>query len=394
MKIKMKKKTFLWSALLFVSLTAACMEEEVLIDDEVATSEQALNSNAFVSQQPFGTVEVLVQGVSYTGVLVTPRLVLTSNSLVNTNTNPASVSIRWNNNHHPVETRVAKHIDTSAYFPGALIQIAPINDRTMVSISTRSNNSLATNRELLHCVDYVNGRARYTNQYVGSNPGINTFRISPDSFSQALNAADLGVPCFDLSEYKLFGFVTSTGAMNTVNAYRAGNMAWWIENMDHLADIRERRASRWDYSVAGPMSFYLRAPSGHRMCMDIPWGSPNQGVGINQYNCHSGRNQQFYLDYSVDRNNPQIVSASSGLCLDIPGNSSASGVRIQQYKCHQGWNQRFNQSLWSNNSVKIRHPYRTNLCLGLQGSASNSSQAVQQETCSGARDQQWGWIWR
>ena len=363
-------------------------------EDPLEASDQALSASASSTSIPYGTVEVRVGSARHNGVLVTSRLVLTSNRWVNTATSPASVTITWKRGSQTA-TRTAKYIDTSAYFPGALITISPLSDPTMAPISQRRLSDVANSGDLLRCQGYVNGTLRYTDQRISGTPAWNTFRLEPTLPHPPLDSNDAGMPCFDLTSYTLLGFVTrGGGALQASDTYRAGNMAWWIENMAHLADVRARADRIWNGTAVGPLSLYVNAPDGTRMCMDIPWGSPNQQVGVNQFPCHSGRNQQFYLDYRHDSSRPQIVSAASGLCLDVPSSSSYSGVRIQQYRCHAGLNQRWGQRYWSGGGIKLQSAYRSDRCLGIEGSGSSSKKPVVQESCSGANDQRWNWWWR
>jgi len=80
-------------------------------------------------------------------------------------------------------------------------------------------------------------------------------------------------------------------------------------------------------------------------CMDIVGGSLADQAVVQQYTCHGGPNQQWYLIPFGSSGNHLIVSRNSGKCLDVAGGSLADYARIQQYRCHGGLNQQFRLQL-------------------------------------------------
>ena len=134
------------------------------------------------------------------------------------------------------------------------------------------------------------------------------------------------------------------------------------------------------------------------MCADIPWGSPFAGDAVNQFSCHYGPSQRFWLDYSVDSSNPRLVSDSSGLCIDVPGSSTVPGTNLQQYGCHSGLNQRFEFTSWNDAyggwRVRPLSGVGANLCLSVEGGSSPGSAPIEERPCVGTWDQRWYLSWR
>jgi hypothetical protein len=91
------------------------------------------------------------------------------------------------------------------------------------------------------------------------------------------------------------------------------------------------------------------------LCMDVPNSSIFSGQTVWTYTCNGGPNQRWFLrhpqsclggnlwDYWLipGCSNVYIENMNSGLCLDIPNGSTNPDVPIQQYPCHYGNSQLF-----------------------------------------------------
>jgi hypothetical protein len=75
--------------------------------------------------------------------------------------------------------------------------------------------------------------------------------------------------------------------------------------------------------------------------LDVPNGSHDSGVFIQQYSAHMGPNQRWRFLPAGDNASVQIVGENSGLALDVPGFSTAPGIGIQQYQPNNGTNQQW-----------------------------------------------------
>jgi hypothetical protein len=75
--------------------------------------------------------------------------------------------------------------------------------------------------------------------------------------------------------------------------------------------------------------------------LDVPNGSHDGGVFIQQYSAHMGPNQRWRFVPAGDNVSVQIIGENSGLALDVPGFSTAPGIGIQQYQPNNGANQQW-----------------------------------------------------
>lgn len=112
------------------------------------------------------------------------------------------------------------------------------------------------------------------------------------------------------------------------------------------ADVNQFRChsgtnQRWvarPAAVAGFVSF-VNENSG--LCLDMRFGGPRNGT-LQQFRCHSGNNQLFALEAQSDAiGGLRIVSRHSGKCLDIPAPGMQDGLNVQEFTCHFGRNQRW-----------------------------------------------------
>lgn len=103
---------------------------------------------------------------------------------------------------------------------------------------------------------------------------------------------------------------------------------------------------KWEISNDG-FGYYTIVSAYSNKALDVPWGLP-QPQPIQQYQLHGLDNQLWGLETfpeaggSASRPEHHIISnKASGLVLDIPSGSLQVGVQLQQYPRHGGWNQRF-----------------------------------------------------
>jgi hypothetical protein len=75
--------------------------------------------------------------------------------------------------------------------------------------------------------------------------------------------------------------------------------------------------------------------------LDVPNGSHDSGVFIQQYALHKGPNQRWRFAPFQDNQSVQIINENSGLALDVPGLSTTPGTGIQQYQPNPGLNQQW-----------------------------------------------------
>lgn len=360
-------------------------------DEEVAElSEAIINATESPAMAGVLAIQIVGQGNVRTGIQIGNRLVLASSAWMNWQTRPADLAVRSGAGEGNLGTTLAAaFVNSSDYYPASIIQIAS-TPGNRPAIDSRSGPQLVG--VVLRCFEYQNRTTlRAVDVSVTAESG-NTLTASPTIAEPgSLQTVDYGAPCLDLQTGTAVGFLSGqSGNVSTI--YRLATLQPWIDGMTNLAEVRSRAGS------AGPIAFY-NTPSGNsRFCLDIPWGGPFPNFPLNQYPCHYGPAQRFWLDYSVDPDKPRMVSDSSGLCIDVPSGSSADGVNLQQYPCHTGANQRFEMTFWGDavGGLKLRpvHAIPSNRCLSVEGGPStvNGPVPAEQRTCANSStnlDQRW-----
>jgi hypothetical protein len=128
------------------------------------------------------------------------------------------------------------------------------------------------------------------------------------------------------------------------------------------------------------------------LSMDVADASLLDGAAVNQFTTQNGANQRWRLIPVDAVKNPHpiaIVSVNSGEALDVPNGSRNTGIAIQQYSLNYAHNQ-----LWllspspDNQSVQIVNVNST-LALDVPGLSTTSGTAVQQNKPGAALSQQW-----
>lgn len=386
----------------FLVLAGACEGDGIEPADEVASDAVAIQGLRWRGGvEPTGLVQIqrLDAGQRYpsyhTGMVVAKDssagylLVLTSEQVVNDGTTPSTVTVVDDPTvYGPSQT--GRYVNSSAFFPGAVIQTSDFSP-SLAPLDGRASSALVG--RALRCFQYSNPT---TLQYVdirvtGYAGDTLTAGYAPDqsyNVPQLLNAWDQGAMCSDWGTGGFVGFVTSANTIN-VTLQRIGGLSGWIGQMQSLARVRTHYGN-------ARVALYNNLSS--PMCTDIPWGSPYANEPVNQYPCHYGSSQRFWLDYSIDPNYPRLVSDASGLCIDVANATGASGQNLQQYPCHTGSNQRFEFSLWGDSAggwrIRPLSGLATNVCDSVEGGSSPNPAPLEQRSCGGAWDQRWFLSWR
>jgi hypothetical protein len=91
----------------------------------------------------------------------------------------------------------------------------------------------------------------------------------------------------------------------------------------------------------------------YRCCksLDIPNSSTAPGVKVQQYDYHGGLNQQWRIATSISTGLSRIYNRRSGLALDVPNASTVPGVVIQQFTPHSGANQTWYLRKWDGRAL-------------------------------------------
>jgi hypothetical protein len=364
------------AALFLITSLGACIDEA-----PVGTGSQELTelTDAGIVYPP-PSVQV-GDGPLYSGVRVGQHLILTSSRAVPFATKGSQITTGttfapgWYTNYHPTLALALIQRD-----PGS----APLqSDIDWIDLRTPAQQVGGNLWCWTHDDNYLSATVTSANS--------TELAISGDPFT----SAHAGVGCTN-NQGALVGTIDRPTGANTAVLIRAAAIAPWITQMNQLAELRI--IAKQGGMVTGPFTLRVQPTTTVRMCIDIP----GNAVGIspiNQFACHQGKNQQFFLDFTVDASNPRIVSNQSGLCVDTPYADTGSPIALQVHPCHGFTNQRFtrqNPPLQVPNApaqYRYRHVHALSRCMSAQTGANWNigGLPIRQVTCSslGGSQEQW-----
>ena len=92
---------------------------------------------------------------------------------------------------------------------------------------------------------------------------------------------------------------------------------------------------------AADQNTYGRVVIGHsQKCLDVPNGSMDDNIPLNQFQCDGSPEQNFAL-VNVGSGYYSIVASHSGKCLDVPNAMMDDNISINQTQCDRSPEQRF-----------------------------------------------------
>jgi hypothetical protein len=287
--------------------------------------------------------------------------------------------------------------DSTDYFPGVtMLQIDPLPAGTLPGVSMLTPAQLSG--QTLDCFNYA---------HIGPNTWqLQRVQVTVDSATAStvavrsvnnafhLTVGDLGAPCVRTADSALVGLVRTVDApARTAVLTRAAHPSFqaWIAGIQNLMQVRT------DFRTEGPYRIEYRPQAGNsqRMCIDVPSASPLDHVLLQQYPCHDGDNQKWYIDHrATDPGRPRFVSASTGRCIDVPNFSPNPGVQLQQYRCQDVDAQKFLEQPASGGTthLKPKPGLAGDLCLSVTNGPSFSARRIEQRSCwydPLSRDQRW-----
>lgn len=397
-------------------LAAACTDPslEPSADATGATTPESLDGVPVTASR--NVVALEVGGQVRTGVLLDHRRAVFDASLIATATVGSDLTVTYGAP-GPTQTRRGRHLDRHPSNPRlAIVQVDP--PFTGAPALTLADPAATAPTNAAVCVAATAPGSLLEVQGAWSYlPEEPVPVVVGGGFGRRFSASDVGIPCFR-SDGALLGLLASLAADFSPPSFidaapgappspppAVSANAWvnptyparaWIANLGKLARVRALRdaGSLW---VEGPLSLATTTPAGVEMCMDLPWGSASPQTPINQYPCHGGKAQQFYLEWDANFWAFRIYSNASGLCLDVASASTVSGAAIQQYGCTNQLNQRWRTST-APGGFKLRADHAPALCASARTglTASTPGLAITDRTCVTTNDahQRWHWIAR
>jgi hypothetical protein len=120
-------------------------------------------------------------------------------------------------------------------------------------------------------------------------------------------------------------------------------------------------------------------------CLDVPFGTQEDGWRIQQYTCNGQYNQQFSFEYT-DSGYYMIRARHSGKCLDVHTGHYPWGADVIQYTCWGGYNQQFERRYVGSGLYEFvaRH---SRMCFDIEAWAQHDTARLQQWGCNGGANQ-------
>ncbi|CAM5388290.1 ricin-type beta-trefoil lectin domain protein [Streptomyces californicus] len=110
-------------------------------------------------------------------------------------------------------------------------------------------------------------------------------------------------------------------------------------------------------------------------CVDVPGSVTRNGTAIGGWDCHGGRNQNWWYDSGTQT---ARTALSHDRCLDVPGAKYTAGATLVVWDCSGAANQKFVRQAGT-----IRPAAATGLCLTLAG----AKDPLRLQTCDGTAKQ-------
>jgi len=390
--------------LIVAGLAAGC---GIAPDDDVAEVEQAAMGSSTVPAPGFVSLTVGSNATVRSGLLVSPRVVITSSRwMPQSSTDPRSIAV----NHSDGTTTQTRHGRALNYHTNVALAIIDLDQPftnvpgPLPVLSAQTPQQFDSQDIVCRAFDQV---ANATLTHVGARALSSTesqrmlFDSIFDPFhAQVMEDRNSGAACahFDQNNVEQVVAIVDCAQESTNQCTRDGagrliaisSVRRWIDDMIWLSAVRSR--AQGVYAIQPISPYYL--------CWDIQWGGLDDNYLLQQYACHGGANQWFYIDYDGGTT-ARLVSAQSGKCIDIWGGSTTPGTQMQQFECWKRApsmepNQRFTipsltPGSWSTWSGTIRPLAGTNLCLGVRGAPTSAPALIETQTCNGGAAQQFGW---
>ncbi|WP_170166454.1 RICIN domain-containing protein [Lentzea atacamensis] len=127
-----------------------------------------------------------------------------------------------------------------------------------------------------------------------------------------------------------------------------------------------------------------------KMCLDVAYGSVDNGARIQQYYCYGGAPTKWRYK-PLGNNVFQIINENSKKCLDLPyGNpNTPRGTTLQQWTCWDGVMQKWQIRQDGTNRQWISSVANPSLCLDVKDWNVDPGGTVQVWDCWDANVQKW-----
>ncbi|MEU6947876.1 RICIN domain-containing protein [Streptomyces sp. NPDC046316] len=121
-------------------------------------------------------------------------------------------------------------------------------------------------------------------------------------------------------------------------------------------------------------------------CLEVGGWSTANGAGVNQWDCHTGANQDWVG--AAYGSGYLIYNRHSGKCLEVKDWSRANGAAIGQWDCHGGANQQWMVRDPDNNWATLVN-VNSGKCLEIGDWRTDNGAPATQWDCHGGENQWW-----
>jgi hypothetical protein len=158
-----------------------------------------------------------------------------------------------------------------------------------------------------------------------------------------------------------------------------------------IASFLTASPARADILVEGPYRFGNGASN---LCMDVAYGSKDDGARIQQWWCYGGTPESWLMVF-VKTAGPantryyRLVNQNSSKCLDVPYGSTVPGQALQQWTCWDGDMQLWAKDTQESSATPRFRNLMTGMCLDNPNASPNPGMSIQQWPCNSFPAQQW-----
>ena len=137
---------------------------------------------------------------------------------------------------------------------------------------------------------------------------------------------------------------------------------------------------------AADQNTYGRIVIGHsQKCLDVPNGSLDDNIPLNQFQCDNSPEQSFAL-VNVGGGYYSIMASHSGKCLDVPNAMIDDNIPINQTQCDNSPEQSFKLTPVGNDYYTIAAKH-SGKCINVWNGSNDDNAAITQQQCNNQQSQ-------
>jgi len=123
------------------------------------------------------------------------------------------------------------------------------------------------------------------------------------------------------------------------------------------------------------------------LCMDVAGAYTDNGTVVQQYPCHAGKNQSWFLTPARDAFQIRVGHVGA-MNLTVKNDSLQDNADIEIYNPRMAYSQVWKVNRNSDGTFEIRG-HQSDKCLDVAGASNSSNAHVVQNSCNGGKSQKW-----